>query len=185
MIGLDLSKNAVAFSRTTHPLDGLEFKVGDAEALPFDDNSFDAIVNVESSHCYPPFPKFVSEVRRVLKPGGYFLYADFRNRHDAAAWRKTLEDSEFAVVRETDITSNVLIALDRDNDRKLALIRELIPGFLLSSFLDFAAVRGSAVYESFKSGRLVYSSFILRKPTLRQCLTFLCYLTVLAGRNIL
>jgi len=185
MIGLDLSKNAVDFSRATHPVDGLEFEVGDAEALPFDENTFDAVVNVESSHCYPSFPRFVSEVRRVLKPGGYFLYADFRERQNASAWRETLRESDFDVVRETDISSNVVAALDRDNDRKLALIHELIPGFLRSSFLDFAAVRGSAVYEAFKSGRLVYCSFILRKPALRQCLTFLCYLTVILDRNIL
>jgi SAM-dependent methyltransferase len=185
MVGMDLSKNAVEFSRATHRLNGLEFKVGDAEALPFDTNAFDAVINVESSHCYPSFPQFVSEVQRVLKPGGHFLYADFRQAQEVDAWRDILQKSGLAVVRETDITANVLTALDRDNDRKLALIDELIPGFLRRSFLDFAAVRGSSVFEAFRSGRLVYRSFILRKTATATMSYILCYLTVIVDRTIL
>ena len=163
MIGLDLSKNAVDFSRAMHRVDGLEFRIGDAENLPFEDSSFDAVINVESSHCYPSFDKFLSEVRRVLRPGGHFLYADFRERGNVANWRDTLRNGELALLREIDITPNVVAALDRDNDRKLDLIHRLIPRILRPSFFDFAAVRGSALFESFRSGKLVYMSFVLRK----------------------
>ena len=54
----------------------------DAEKLPFDDESFDAIINVESSHCYPHIDSFLSEVRRVLAPGGCFGIVDFRKIED-------------------------------------------------------------------------------------------------------
>ena len=53
---------------------------GDAQNLPFPDESFDAVINVEASHIYPNFERFLGEVARVLRPGGHFLYADFRNR---------------------------------------------------------------------------------------------------------
>ena len=52
---------------------------------------------------------------------------------------------------------------DRDNDRKLALINQIVPRALRPSFLDFAAVRGSALFEGFQSGRFTYRSFVLRK----------------------
>jgi len=161
--GVDLSANAVEFSRAMHQMDGLEFRIGDAEHLPFDDRCFDAVVNVESSHCYPSFEKFVSEVCRVLRPGGHFLHADFRGRGEVETWRSALRSSCFTILRETDITPNVLAALDWDNDRKLDLIHRLIPRVLRPSFLDFAAVRGSAIYEAFQSGKLVYISFVLLK----------------------
>jgi len=164
MIGMDLSKNAVELSRATHRLKGLEFRVGDAEHLPFEDGSLDAVINVESSHCYPSFERFLSEVWRVLQPGGHLLYADFRDRRTVELWRNTLRRFKFTVLRETDITANVVAALDRDSDRKLDWINRLIPGILRHSFLDFAAVRGSALFESFRSGQLVYLSFILQKP---------------------
>jgi len=77
MIGVDLSANAVELCRKTYSIDGLEFRVGDAEKLPLGDSSVDALINVESSHCYPSFATFVAEVHRVLRPGGHFLFADF------------------------------------------------------------------------------------------------------------
>jgi SAM-dependent methyltransferase len=164
MTGVDLSRKAVELSRSIHRIDGLDFGVADAENLPFEDASFDAVVNVESSHCYPSFEKFLFEVQRVLRPGGYFLYADFRERARLNEWHQALRSCKLAVLRECDITSNVLTALDLDNDRKRELIDQLIPRVLRSSFLDFAAVRGSALFEAFRSGKLVYVSFVLRKP---------------------
>ena len=164
VIGVDLSEKAVALCREVHRVEGLEFQSGDAENLPFDGSSVDAVVNVESSHCYPSFETFLAEVRRVLRPGGHLLYADFRERSNVEPWRHALRSSGLAVLSDTEITPNVVAALDRDHDRKLDLIDRLIPGILRPSFLDFAAVRGSSIFEGFRSGKLVYRSFVLQKP---------------------
>ena len=40
------------------------------------------VINVESSHCYGNFPKFVDEVYKVLKPGGIFAITDFRSTEE-------------------------------------------------------------------------------------------------------
>ncbi|GIS42930.1 MAG: hypothetical protein Ct9H90mP15_09700 [Candidatus Neomarinimicrobiota bacterium] len=48
--------------------------------MPFDNDSYDVIINVESSHCYPSIPQFLSEVKRVLKPGGFFAWTEFVQR---------------------------------------------------------------------------------------------------------
>ena len=79
MTGLDLAGSAIARCRRDHARPGLTFLQGDAEALPFADASFDVVVNVESSHCYPDVPGFLREVHRVLRPGGYLLLADVRH----------------------------------------------------------------------------------------------------------
>ena len=50
------------------------------KACRFPIDSYDAVVNVEASHLYPDVPRFLAEVARVLRPGGHFLYADFRRR---------------------------------------------------------------------------------------------------------
>ena len=77
--GLDLNPAGIDFCRKRHNLPGLDFVHGDAENLPFPDQSFDAVINVEASHLYPRFPRFLAEVARVLRPGGHFLYADVRS----------------------------------------------------------------------------------------------------------
>jgi len=84
MTGLDLSARAVRYCRRRHPIKGLTFLQGNAEALPVSPNTFDAVINVESSHCYPSFERFIAEVARVLRPNGHFLFADIRAREHVA-----------------------------------------------------------------------------------------------------
>lgn len=74
--GVDLSCYHVAYATANYGRPGLRFRVGDAEALPFDAASFDLVVNVESSHNYPNLEQFFAEVARVLRPGGHLVYAD-------------------------------------------------------------------------------------------------------------
>jgi ubiquinone/menaquinone biosynthesis C-methylase UbiE len=46
MVGLDISPTAVDLCNKIYNINSLTFKVGDSENLPFDDNTFDAIINV-------------------------------------------------------------------------------------------------------------------------------------------
>lgn len=163
MVGVDFSAKAVALCQEVYHLPGLRFVHGDAENLPFDDNSFDVVINVESSHCYGSVDAFFSQVRRVLRPGGYFLYTDFRGGMKMDAWRQQIRDSGLVLIHETDITANVVAALDADNERKIQLIDKLVPKLLLGSFKDFSGVRGSAIYEEFRTGVTPYLRFVLQK----------------------
>ena len=87
--GLDFNAAGVEFCNERHKVPGLDFVHGDAENLPFPDDSFDAVINVEASHIYPHFDRFLSEVKRVLRPGGHFLHVDFRNRDNFAGGSRT------------------------------------------------------------------------------------------------
>ncbi|MEO0792280.1 MAG: methyltransferase domain-containing protein [Pseudomonadota bacterium] len=54
----------------------VSFAHADAEALPFDDQSFDLVTCRIAPHHFPSIPAFVGEVARVLKPGGIFALVD-------------------------------------------------------------------------------------------------------------
>jgi ubiquinone/menaquinone biosynthesis C-methylase UbiE len=88
--GLDLNQAGIAFWRKRHTVPGLDFVQGDSENLPFEEQSFDAVINIEAAHCYPRFPRFLAEVARVLRPGGHFLYTDLCRREDIAEWEAAL-----------------------------------------------------------------------------------------------
>jgi SAM-dependent methyltransferase len=62
--------------------------------------SFDAVINVEASHCYPSLPRFLAEVARVLRPGGHFLYADVRRCHQLENWDATLAVAPMQIMSE-------------------------------------------------------------------------------------
>ena len=164
MVGVDFSAKAIALCNELYHIDGLSFVQGDAEDLPFDDGAFDVVINVESSHCYGSVDAFLAQVRRVLRPGGYFLYADFRDQEKLAAWRQQIGNSGLMPVSETDITANVVAALDADDERKTRLIHQLVPRLLLGAFKDFSGVKGSAIYKEFQTGVTPYLRFVLQKP---------------------
>lgn len=54
----------------------LTFQVADAIMLPFADMSFDVIISFGVLHHVADWQKAVAEINRVLKPGGYLIYAD-------------------------------------------------------------------------------------------------------------
>jgi len=166
VVGVDFSPAAVAFSARVHHAQNLTFRQGDAEALPFPDGAFDAVVNVESSHCYGSMDAFLAEVCRVVKPGGVFLHADLREAAMVESWRAQLLRSGMVLEQDVDIVKGVLRALDADNDRKHSLIGALVPKFLRGAFADFAGMKGTVLYEGFRSGAFAYRRFCLRKPAL-------------------
>jgi SAM-dependent methyltransferase len=53
----------------------VETVVADAEALPFEDESFDLVFGHAVLHHLPDLDQAFSEFRRVLRPGGTFLFA--------------------------------------------------------------------------------------------------------------
>ncbi len=162
--GLDYSEKAVAYCNRVHHVKGLSFRQGDAEALPFSEEAFDVVLNVESSHCYGNLAAFFSEVRRVLRPGGLFVHADFRSSDQVEPWIALLKDSGMGIVEQREITPNVLAALDADNQRKMQIIQESVPKALVKPFLDFAGMKGSSVYEYFRKREMQYMLFVMRKP---------------------
>jgi ubiquinone/menaquinone biosynthesis C-methylase UbiE len=163
MVGIDISKNAVQFCNQQYFNDRLSFIRGDAENIPLRDNGVDAVINVESSHCYGSMIRFLLEVRRVLRPGGFFLFADHRNHDQTPILRRQLQEAGFNTVSETDITANVVGALELDNDRKQSLINRTVPKFLRREAEEFAALKGTRAFESFKSRNSLYFSFLLQK----------------------
>ncbi|PPK92305.1 methyltransferase family protein [Kineococcus xinjiangensis] len=165
VVGLDFSARAVALCARHRAGPGLSFVHGDALALPFPDGSFDAVVNVESSHCYSSVPAFLSEVRRVLRPGGSLYWADLRPAGRVAALRRELAESGLALRRELDVSEEVLRAMRADNARKLGLIDAWIPRPFRSAIRPFAGVEGTQNFVGLQTGTTRYlSAWLVREP---------------------
>ena len=66
--GADLSPVAIDIARTSVP--GGTFSVADAEALPYDESSFDVVTCLGSLEHFPRPDKGAAEIARVLRPDG-------------------------------------------------------------------------------------------------------------------
>jgi ubiquinone/menaquinone biosynthesis C-methylase UbiE len=60
-----------------HGLYNLEFRMADAESLPFSDGEFDRVTCRFGIMFFADIPKAMAEIRRVLKPGGRVCFAVF------------------------------------------------------------------------------------------------------------
>jgi ubiquinone/menaquinone biosynthesis C-methylase UbiE len=77
--GVDIAPNLVEQARANAAAEGLKarFDEGDAEALPYDDASFDVIVTMFGA-MFAPRPEVVAaELKRVTKPGGLIAMANW------------------------------------------------------------------------------------------------------------
>ena len=144
--------------------EGIQFEEGNAYSLPFDDNSFDVVINVESSHCYTQFGNFLSEVQRVLRPGGHFMYTDFRITKDIMNVRNHLNATDLEIVLYEDISSNVVKALDLDTYRRLEMMeRTNFSPMEKKKLYYMSGVKGTAMYRDFVLGVRTYYRYILKK----------------------
>ena len=138
--GVDFSTLAIQFCRNYYKLSGLNFHHGNAESLSFPDNSFDVVVNVEASLYYPNITKFFEQVRRVLKHNGYFLYTDLRYEEKISIWHAQLKNMGLKLIKEEEITENVLKALELDRERRKQLVDRYVPAILRKQFYHFAGL---------------------------------------------
>jgi ubiquinone/menaquinone biosynthesis C-methylase UbiE len=163
LIGIDVEKSAVGFSNRHHRHPNLSYLEGDALKIPLEDNSCDVVLNVESSHRYRSMETFLTEVKRILRPGGTFLFTDFRFSHEWPDLNNLLEEHGFKVMSHKDITPNILHSLDRDSERRELLIKRYAPRILHKGILNFSGSKGSETYDLFTKREFVYKSFLLQK----------------------
>jgi arsenite methyltransferase len=79
VVGLDVTPAMIGKARAHQGRLGLThvtFQVGDAEALPFPDHNFDAVISNGVFNLTLDKEKALREAHRVLKPGGRLMLAD-------------------------------------------------------------------------------------------------------------
>jgi SAM-dependent methyltransferase len=100
VIGLDISRPMLAHARRKSREEGLhnlDLVRGSALTLPFRSKSFDVVNCCAALHLLPDIEQTLSEIHRVLRPGGRFTTAVLRVRDDAfgqgqARFRRLLLD---------------------------------------------------------------------------------------------
>ena len=160
IVGIDLSASAIGFCRRNYHYEHVSFQEGDAEELPFEDNSFDVITNVESSHSYPVITNFYRGVARTLRAGGYFLYTDLFPLHLWDQNLRSLQEIGFSIEMNRDITKNVLLSCDETAASKLAAYNPENDRQFMGNFLG---TPDSQIYEGMRQGALAYRILKLKK----------------------
>jgi SAM-dependent methyltransferase len=70
--GIDISREAIAYGLNKYG--DIHLEVQAAEALPYDNQSFDVVLSFDLLEHIAEVDKHIAEVLRVLRPGGYYLF---------------------------------------------------------------------------------------------------------------
>ena len=164
--GVDLCEANVRFCRAVHHLPNVSFLRGDAQHLPLGGETFDVVLNLESSHCYHHFERFLAEVYRVLKPGGIFCYADLWSlqflKLDWDSRKKALNAAPFSLLSDEDISEPVFQAL-RSKEGLPETIRAMA-NETNSRFVEETVHRLNVVRLTLGLGQFSYWLWRFRKP---------------------
>lgn len=94
VVGVDPSARLIAMARrAVNDLPfGIEFAAQSAEAMPFEDRSFDSVVCTWTLCSIPDARAALAEMRRVLKPGGGLIFIEHGASpdHRVASWQNRL-----------------------------------------------------------------------------------------------
>lgn len=112
IMGLELSPKQIKHAQSRYGrMEGscpVKYVEGNAMDLPFENNTFDVVLNIQSSFEFPSYRKFAEEVQRVLRPGGALLHADLRFLKDSQTDTAVLEDVFRKPVEPVDVSQQVL-----------------------------------------------------------------------------
>ena len=87
--GVDLTPELVAVARSKASEAGfsdIDFREGDAEALPFADATFDVVVSTCGHMFAPDQPKVAAELARVTRPGGRVVFLAWTPEGGLGGW---------------------------------------------------------------------------------------------------
>ena len=89
--GIDLTPRHLEIAKKRFELYGIdaELLLGDAEDLPFDNNTFDVVYTFGVIHHTPETHKTLDEIHRVLKPGGNAIIGVY-HKNSAFYWLRTM-----------------------------------------------------------------------------------------------
>ena len=156
VVAADFSRHAVDLANRRLGGDGLTYVEGDAEKLPFEADSFDVVLNVESSHCYPSRPGSSPRSGASSGPGACSRSWICSSTTSSPPCRASSKGRGSMVESVDDVSSGVVEGLRLDGPHREAMIAKNAPKALAPVVKSFAGTEGSDVYNSLQSGRLKY-----------------------------
>lgn len=186
--GIDANENGIAEAARAAAASGrrdlLSFRLADANArLPFDDDTFDGLMCIDSMNHFPDRGKVLEEWRRVLRPGRRGVFTDpvvisGPVTNDELALRSSIglflfvpagvnerliERAGLRLVREEDVTENAALVSGRWHDAR-ARRRDALVGIEGEERFDGLQRFFAAVHRLTSERRLSRIAYLVEKP---------------------
>jgi ubiquinone/menaquinone biosynthesis C-methylase UbiE len=160
IVGVDLSEGFIEYARGKSKDPRLVFEQGDAQNLPYADNSFDRCMAILVLQFVPDKVKAIAEMKRVTKPGGVIGTAFWdiagKMHHNRALWQAVTAVDPTA---ETPLSGNLSFGSAQDQ-----------AAFLSEAGLENISVTDIIIERRFLSLDEHWVPLVTGEGVLRKCL---------------
>jgi arsenite methyltransferase len=158
VIGIDMTPEMIDKARANAEkmqFDNVEFRAGDIEAMPIDDNSVDVVVSNCVMNLVPNKAQAFAETFRILKPGGHFSISDIvlegelpdSVRKSAEMYAGCVSGAE----KMTDYLDTIKKAgfanVTVQKKKAITLPDEILLEYLTKDEIDMAREQGAGIYS--------------------------------------
>jgi SAM-dependent methyltransferase len=167
-VGIDIAEGMLALARRRHPK--LEFRYGDAEDLPFDAMSFDAVVGNFAVNHLPQPERAMTEVHRVLAVGGGCAFSVWDGAEGMPVMALIGEAIDAAGAQEDERSAGIPPGPDPYRFAEAAEFRTLLEGAGLAEVVvesvGFVHRFGGAeeLWNGFMGGSVRGATFVRAQP---------------------
>ncbi len=139
--GVDLSEDGIKFARRLLQRAGIpgDFKIGDAEHLPYPDGYFDKVICSSALEHFSNDVQALQEMKRVLKPGGKLVLTVDSLNYPINDKLKALHKAVFSVVHyyTRDDFRNKLNLVGLETQRSEYLLNSWLPCYFYRLYIRF------------------------------------------------
>lgn len=127
------------------------------------DERIDLALSVQSSMHVRDFKKFIQEVDSVLRPGGFFAFADMRLTQDWEQIERDLQSSSMKIMKKEDISNNVMMSLKLEEVSKFKVLSKKFGSIARRVVKRFGIVKDNVLAQSLAGGNTKAMAYILHK----------------------
>jgi len=127
------------------------------------DDRIDLALSVQSSMHVRDFSKFIQEIDKVVRPGGFFAFADLRLAQDWPELERALQSSSMKIMKKENISNNVMLSLQLDEVSKFKVLSRKFGSIVRRIVKRFGIVKDNALAQSLAGGNNVAMAYILHK----------------------
>lgn len=125
-------------------------------------DTYDLVVNLESSHNYPSRKVFFQNVHSSLKPSGYFALGDLIRKEVLEEMEKDLVEAGFKLLHKENINAEVINSIDRNSRAQYPFVTRF-PFLFPAKLHAFLATIHSSTFKRLKEKEVFYNLYVLQK----------------------
>ncbi|MFL5765736.1 MAG: class I SAM-dependent methyltransferase [Bacteroidia bacterium] len=156
---VDLSSGNIRLASRLVP--GVTFITADAVHFRTG-NTFDLIVNLESSHRYSSREIFFRNVSQMMNSNSSFVFGDMIRKSEETRLEEMMNENGLIIIKKKIVNEGVVRSIEKNSSRQYPLATKF-PFLFPRRIHSFFVTIHSRAYKKLRAGETLYSLYLLKR----------------------